>query len=193
MIMKLWRTCQAGIKPDVASSTQSVQKYFSWQSRVCPVKGFRAISVEATERGVRGEPLWPNVDTSRFILTVMVAKVIMPTQDWASQIALPEVLGTHTQCLLCSSTYSTLKLSIYLGRQDQGEPQLNYHTKEAPHLFSTFSVLSPLLSPLHHQSSRLPLTTVISPRAQRKDHWITHTKVCRTADVHPHKKKKVYF
>ena len=79
---------------------------------------------------------------------------------------------TQGQCLLCSGIYTALKLSVYLGRESKGQLSIKLQKKQfvfGKGAFSTFSVLSPLLSPLHHKGLQATSHHWNFSRAKRKD------------------------
>lgn len=120
--------------------------------------------------------------------------------------AFPEVLGTAqlclwSDCLVNTSEGETQALTPKLFQSTWDDwakvsSQLDYKSSSwylVPGLsLATFSALVLIYLLFISRSSRLPLTTTISPTARRKDYWLIHTKVYRTTDVHPYN-KEVHF
>lgn len=195
-----WDQTQVWLAPSKADRCT-----IQWRTRTLPAKGPK----QYQQRGlggwdIRGEPLCPHVDPSWFIFTVMVAKAIKPLwrchpqaqqQLFLRSCALGTVSSVHwlfSNCFLGRNAYSAPEaFSVYLGRHDKGQLSAELQRSSlssSASAFSTFSALFCLF--FTSRGSRLPLTTVISRRADRKDHWLIHTKVDRTTDVHPYNKQE---
>lgn len=170
--------------------------------KVSPVKWSWALPAQATEEDIRGTPLCPQVDPPRFLPTVTVAKAITPVWSIMRQPSFPAVLCTGTaasmiwllsKCFLGRSANSAPEaLSIYLGRSGQGELSARLQKQQfesGAGALATFSAHTCVCLLFISRSSRLPLTTIISPTTKRKSHWLIHTKVYRTIDVYPSNKE----